>query len=622
MWGVDPARHFDTVPVAWGRVADVSIFEHRLIGCSFAGGSVGVYVVDLKRVAPFSGGGGGSGAAVAAMGGLAGAGAAARAQEGKAPGVGGAAVADGRLVRQQQEQRQPPPQQHWDQQQQREQQQREQETQQQRRAQAEVAQVPPAQEQGQGPARVSRGGGSAGALPHTVSDRQREPPKEQPAARLLRQQRSVTDKGSAGGGPATGMGPDADRPGPLGMGRQRTPPGELRSRGGSASSSGSSLAAAGEAALAAGGGRPKSSSVGTGVGDSLARGHLQQQQQLAGGGGPLRALMDDDRHQRDAATSMGGAAPPEGQDGRPHTSSGGGGGGTGASRRASGNAFPEVEIRVPSHPPPAAAPPAGASAPPAGDARPQRDDGVSATGASRSAAGRPPLGPQAAVGPAPFAAAPAGAGSSRYGGSSAGGGAAAQAAPPAAAHPPPPPQQQQPLTSLHDPLLAAAAYRPSLRSDLSRALSTLQIARGFVSRGNVEGAYRAAAQSGDAAAAAMLLEALQGRKDAFDVSSTEALARALEACLSGGPEHEHAAAVALGALSLALRGPGQVIRETLGASAIGVDLNFEARRDKCVVAKLALQGLGMKLGVLARGAGPLAARAQQVAAELQSLDAV
>ncbi|KAI8471430.1 MAG: hypothetical protein J3K34DRAFT_417103 [Monoraphidium minutum] len=121
----------------------------------------------------------------------------------------------------------------------------------------------------------------------------------------------------------------------------------------------------------------------------------------------------------------------------------------------------------------------------------------------------------------------------------------------------------------------------------------------------------------------MLLAALKGRKDAFDVSSVEALVRALEVCLSAGPEHEHAAAAALGALSLALRGPGTVIRETLGAAAIGVDLSFEARRDKCAVAKLALQGLGMKLAVLARGGGgaaPLAARAQQVAAELQALD--
>ncbi|KIY98968.1 hypothetical protein MNEG_8991 [Monoraphidium neglectum] len=151
-------------------------------------------------------------------------------------------------------------------------------------------------------------------------------------------------------------------------------------------------------------------------------------------------------------------------------------------------------------------------------------------------------------------------------------------------------------------------------------LSTLQVARGFMARGNPEGAFKAAAQAGDPAAAAMLLEALQGRKDCFELAAAEALARALEVCLSGGPDHEHAASVALGALSLALRGPGQVIRETLAASTVGVDLSFEARRDKCLLAKLALQGLGLKLGVLARGAGPLAARAQQVAAELRALD--
>ena len=76
----------------------------------------------------------------------------------------------------------------------------------------------------------------------------------------------------------------------------------------------------------------------------------------------------------------------------------------------------------------------------------------------------------------------------------------------------------------------------------------------------------------------------------------------------------------LGLLALLLAGFGEVIRSTCAQEAgRGVDLMFEQRRQRCEAAKLALQGLGMKLGVLARKGGAEGERARVLAAQLQEL---
>ncbi|KAF6266536.1 WD40-repeat-containing domain protein [Scenedesmus sp. NREL 46B-D3] len=167
-----------------------------------------------------------------------------------------------------------------------------------------------------------------------------------------------------------------------------------------------------------------------------------------------------------------------------------------------------------------------------------------------------------------------------------------------------------------DPILAAMAQRPLLKSDLVRMVTALQLAKGFLARGNFEGAYKAVLNQGDTAVACMLVEALQSRQDAFELNSVEPLIKLLELLLATGQEQQQG--VALSALALVLHGPGQVVREVCGGPGpVGVDLSYEQRKNKCLLVKMGLEGLGMKLGMLARGSGPLAARTQLLVEELK-----
>lgn len=52
-WAFEPFTQMDNVDVPWSKIADMSIYEHRLIGCSFHQSMVGVWVVHLDRVRPF-----------------------------------------------------------------------------------------------------------------------------------------------------------------------------------------------------------------------------------------------------------------------------------------------------------------------------------------------------------------------------------------------------------------------------------------------------------------------------------------------------------------------------------------------------------------------------------------
>ncbi|KAG5876724.1 hypothetical protein JTB14_015513 [Gonioctena quinquepunctata] len=51
--GWEPNRLYDSVPVYWGRVSDISTASNQLIGASFHLTNVQVYVVDLKKCKPF-----------------------------------------------------------------------------------------------------------------------------------------------------------------------------------------------------------------------------------------------------------------------------------------------------------------------------------------------------------------------------------------------------------------------------------------------------------------------------------------------------------------------------------------------------------------------------------------
>jgi hypothetical protein len=172
------------------------------------------------------------------------------------------------------------------------------------------------------------------------------------------------------------------------------------------------------------------------------------------------------------------------------------------------------------------------------------------------------------------------------------------------------------IAAAPNPIVAAMAQRPLLKADLARMVTALQLAKGFVARGNLEGAYKAALNQGDAAVACMLVEAVQSRQDAFELNSVEPLIKLLELLLAAGQEQQQA--VGLSALALVLRGPGQVVREVCnGPGPVGVDLSYEQRKNKCLLVKMCLEGLGMKLGVLARGNGAVAARAQLLVEELR-----
>uniref|UniRef100_A0A4W5M9R2 Katanin p80 WD40 repeat-containing subunit B1 n=1 Tax=Hucho hucho TaxID=62062 RepID=A0A4W5M9R2_9TELE len=50
VYGWEPDRCFDVVPVGWGKVADLAICNHQLIGVSYNLTNVSSYVVDLTRV--------------------------------------------------------------------------------------------------------------------------------------------------------------------------------------------------------------------------------------------------------------------------------------------------------------------------------------------------------------------------------------------------------------------------------------------------------------------------------------------------------------------------------------------------------------------------------------------
>ncbi|CAB0032846.1 unnamed protein product [Trichogramma brassicae] len=52
VYGWEPARTFDTIPVGWGKIQDIAIAQNQLIGAGFHAASVVLYVCDLKKIAP------------------------------------------------------------------------------------------------------------------------------------------------------------------------------------------------------------------------------------------------------------------------------------------------------------------------------------------------------------------------------------------------------------------------------------------------------------------------------------------------------------------------------------------------------------------------------------------
>ncbi|XP_034235934.1 katanin p80 WD40 repeat-containing subunit B1 isoform X3 [Thrips palmi] len=55
VFGWEPSRLYDSLPVGWGKVADIATAQNQLIGASFHMMNVSLFVVDLKKVQPFGG---------------------------------------------------------------------------------------------------------------------------------------------------------------------------------------------------------------------------------------------------------------------------------------------------------------------------------------------------------------------------------------------------------------------------------------------------------------------------------------------------------------------------------------------------------------------------------------
>ncbi|XP_052233545.1 katanin p80 WD40 repeat-containing subunit B1-like isoform X1 [Dreissena polymorpha] len=55
VYGWEPTHCFDSVPIAWGEVADMSIAKNQLIGASFSKTNVSTFVIDLSRIQPHGG---------------------------------------------------------------------------------------------------------------------------------------------------------------------------------------------------------------------------------------------------------------------------------------------------------------------------------------------------------------------------------------------------------------------------------------------------------------------------------------------------------------------------------------------------------------------------------------
>ncbi|WAR12759.1 KTNB1-like protein [Mya arenaria] len=55
VYGWEPTQCYDSVPIAWGEVADIGITSSQLIGASFSKTNVSTFVIDLKRLHPHGG---------------------------------------------------------------------------------------------------------------------------------------------------------------------------------------------------------------------------------------------------------------------------------------------------------------------------------------------------------------------------------------------------------------------------------------------------------------------------------------------------------------------------------------------------------------------------------------
>lgn len=145
------------------------------------------------------------------------------------------------------------------------------------------------------------------------------------------------------------------------------------------------------------------------------------------------------------------------------------------------------------------------------------------------------------------------------------------------------------------------AQHAEVKQKLLTCLSHINLVKAFVGKRDFRGAYGALKRSADVATIAAVLQAVVGMREAFTLDDVPDVAALCEVLLGGTDKQ---VATGLEVLRVQLKAFGGTIRETCAQAParMGVDLQFEKRKDRCNIAKLALQGLSMKLGMVQRRA--------------------
>ena len=154
---------------------------------------------------------------------------------------------------------------------------------------------------------------------------------------------------------------------------------------------------------------------------------------------------------------------------------------------------------------------------------------------------------------------------------------------------------------------------------LSTRSSNLAVVQRLWAKGDVRGAVAALRRCKDSSVAADVIGAIGHQREAADLEFLQLAGPVLLELLEASHEQWQSVAVEA-ALAFAKRF-GQVIRETLGAAAggIGTDMAAEARRDKCLASKTALQALVPRLQAVQGSPGDLGRKSRALLEEIQAL---
>eukprot|EP00898_Chlorokybus_atmophyticus_P002757 jgi/Chlat1/3482/Chrsp23S08820 len=53
VWSWEPLRCYDSMEASWGKLADISLYDGKLLGCAFQQSFVSIWIVDLSKLSPF-----------------------------------------------------------------------------------------------------------------------------------------------------------------------------------------------------------------------------------------------------------------------------------------------------------------------------------------------------------------------------------------------------------------------------------------------------------------------------------------------------------------------------------------------------------------------------------------